>query len=111
MEFNKFQKGAIKDTFYNGEPDMPAIVYSAIAIAEEGGEFAGKVKKLFRDKGGIIDFDQQKKMANELGDILYYIATAADSIGITLNDVADANIDKRKRRIKNGTEHGDGDNR
>ena len=31
------------------------IVYPTLGLTNEAGEFAGKVKKIFRDKNGVID--------------------------------------------------------
>lgn len=111
MELNEFQKGAERTAFYLGGNDMDPKVYCAIGLTEEAGEVAGKIKKLFRDHKGILDDERRRAIGNELGDTLYYLAMLASMCDLTLEDVARLNEEKRARRITNGTERGDGDER
>lgn len=41
-------------------------------------------------------------LAKELGDVLYYLARAAASLGLTLSQVAQANVDKLRTRYPVG---------
>ena len=41
-------------------------------------------------------------VAEELGDVLWYVAVGAEAIGLTLGEVAQRNIDKLKRRYPDG---------
>ena len=50
-------------------------------------------------------------IADELGDVLWYLAILADDLGIPLEDIAHWNVDKLQRRMKNNKIRGDGDNR
>jgi NTP pyrophosphatase (non-canonical NTP hydrolase) len=47
----------------------------------------------------------------ELGDVLWYISALADDLGVTLEEVAQANVDKLKSRMERNKIKGDGDNR
>src|SRR4051794_36745635 len=71
------------------------IVYPALAIAGEAGELADKVKKLWRNHGktsGRECTDSERELlANELGDVLWYIGAAAQELGLTLEAIALAN--------------------
>jgi NTP pyrophosphatase (non-canonical NTP hydrolase) len=51
------------------------------------------------------------KIAMELGDVLWYVAALADDLGVTLDQVANWNVDKLQRRMKWKNIKGDGDNR
>jgi len=82
-------------------------VYPALALGGEAGEFAEKVKKAWRDDHPL---DPMAGL-NELGDILWYIRAAAEAMGYTLKDVAEANLVKVLGRRERGTLHGSGDNR
>ena len=42
------------------------------------------------------------KLVDELGDVLWYIAQTATGLNITLEDVAQHNIEKLKKRYPNG---------
>jgi len=82
------------------------LLYPAIGMAGEVGEFLNKVKKTYRDG----DFDEVAA-AKELGDILWYLAECATQLGFELDDIAQANINKLRQRAERGTIHGSGDNR
>jgi NTP pyrophosphatase (non-canonical NTP hydrolase) len=108
---NEFQENAEASAFYMGGNDMDRTVYCALGLAEEAGEVVGKVKKLYRDRGGVIDDEWRVAIGNELGDALWYLSTLASGVGLTLEDVARMNMEKRSRRREAGTTRGDGDER
>lgn len=64
-------------------------------LGGETGEVLEVLKKAKRDK-------KFKKidLANELGDVLYYLIIIAHRHGLTLNDVMMANRKKLQRRLK-----------
>ena len=80
-------------------------------MASEAGEVAGKMKKVIRDKGGIIDEETKKELASEIGDVLWYVSQLSAELGLSLDEVALANIDKLKSRQQRGKLSGSGDNR
>jgi NTP pyrophosphatase (non-canonical NTP hydrolase) len=47
----------------------------------------------------------------ELSDILWYISSICDTLGLKMEDVATYNIEKLKSRRDRGVLHGSGDNR
>ena len=47
----------------------------------------------------------------ELGDVLWYIAALGKEIGVSLSDIAQANIDKLTDRTARGVINSEGDNR
>ena len=88
-----------------------AIVYPTLGLTNEAGEFAGKVKKIFRDKGGVISDADREALKSELGDILWYLTQICTQLDLELADVAHANIIKLSSRKRRGTIGGDGDSR
>lgn len=46
----------------------------------------------------------KEKLAKELGDIAWYLAETAYALGIPLEDILQANIDKLKKRYPEGFE-------
>ncbi len=87
------------------------IVYPTLGLVNEAGEVAGKVKKIFRDKGGVVSDADRKALTLELGDVLWYLAELSTRLGIGLDEVAAANLIKLQGRVARGTLHGEGDDR
>ena len=64
----------------------------------EAGECIDLLKKV-RFQGHELD---REKMIEELGDVLWYCAELACGLGVTLEEVAQRNIDKLRRRYPEG---------
>lgn len=109
MDFNEYQKQA------ESVADYPIIgarfVYPALGLANEAGEVAGKIKKIFRDDGGVVTPERLEAIKKELGDVLWYLAATSSALGFTLEEVAKLNLDRLQSRKERGVIHGDGDNR
>ncbi|MCB0061954.1 MAG: nucleoside triphosphate pyrophosphohydrolase family protein [Caldilineaceae bacterium] len=88
-----------------------AIVYPTLGLANEAGEVAGKVKKIFRDRGGIISDTDREALKGELGDVLWYLTQICTELDLTLEEVAEANLQKLFSRLERGVIGGDGDKR
>jgi NTP pyrophosphatase (non-canonical NTP hydrolase) len=71
---------------------------AAAGLAEEAGEVLGMVRKE-RMQGRAMDGG---RLREELGDALWCLAVAAQSAGLTLDEVAAANIEKLKGRHPDG---------
>ncbi|KPV52781.1 nucleotide pyrophosphohydrolase [Kouleothrix aurantiaca] len=87
------------------------IVYPTLGLVNEAGEVAGKIKKIFRDKGGAIGDADREALKYELGDVLWYLTQICTELGLTLEDVAAANIEKLFSRLERGQIRGEGDER
>ena len=87
------------------------IVYPTLGLVNEAGELAGKVKKIFRDKEGVISDEEREALKYELGDVLWYLAQIATEIDVSLEDVAVANLTKLASRQDRGVIRGEGDHR
>ena len=108
MEFKEYQEQALSTAVYNRRW---SIIYPALKLSGEAGEVSEKVGKVLRDEQGIFLDEKRLEIAKELGDVLWYIATIADSIGATLEEVAQTNYDKLKSRKERGKIEGNGDER
>ncbi len=86
-------------------------VYCLLGLGNEVGELQGKIKKIFRDKGGRIDDHDVKDIGLELGDILWYLTQIATGFGLSLEEIMLANLGKLADRAKRGVIGGSGDNR
>ena len=87
------------------------VIYPTLGLANEAGEVAGKIKKIFRDKDGVIGEAEREALKAELGDVLWYIAQVATELDLSLDEIAEHNIDKLLDRQARGKIQGDGDNR
>jgi NTP pyrophosphatase (non-canonical NTP hydrolase) len=96
---------------YNDIPVNDFIVYPTLGLVNEAGEFAGKIKKIFRDKGGEFSPEDKEALKGELGDVLWYLTQICTNLGFTLEEVAEGNLDKLFSRLERGKIQGSGDNR
>ena len=87
------------------------IVYPTLGLVNEAGEVAGKIKKIFRDKGGAIGEADRAALKHELGDVLWYLTQICTELDLTLEEVAAANIEKLFSRLERGQIRGEGDER
>lgn len=109
MEFKEYQEKSRKTAIY---PKIGAnFVYPALGLGDEAGEVLGKIKKIFRDKNGEVSEETKNEIKKELGDVLWYLAQLSTELEISLDDVAESNIEKLYSRLDRGTLHGNGDNR
>ncbi|MBM3152079.1 MAG: nucleotide pyrophosphohydrolase [Chloroflexi bacterium] len=109
MNFTEYQTKSRKTAKYPaiGHP----VVYPTLGLANEAGEVAGKVKKIFRDKNGIIGEAERQALEGELGDVLWYLAQVCTELDLSLDEVAEHNIVKLYDRLERDRIGGDGDNR
>jgi NTP pyrophosphatase (non-canonical NTP hydrolase) len=87
------------------------VIYPTLGLANEAGEVAGKIKKIFRDRDGVIGEVEREALKAELGDVLWYIAQVATELDLSLDEIAEHNINKLLDRQARGKIQGDGDNR
>jgi len=87
------------------------VIYPTLGLTNEAGEVSGKIKKVFRDKDGIISDETRDALKAELGDVLWYLAQVATELNLSLNEIAEYNIAKLLDRQARGKIQGDGDNR
>ena len=88
-----------------------SIAYYTLGMVDEAGEVAGKVKKLYRDHDGVLTEEYKKEIAKEIGDVLWYVSQLCTKMGLSLDEVAQMNIEKIYSRFERNKVHGDGDNR
>jgi NTP pyrophosphatase (non-canonical NTP hydrolase) len=108
MQLNNYQKKALSTNINHGN-----LVFfdRMFGLVGEAGELADKVKKWIRDdQADMAKLDKDDFIA-ELGDVLWYVATLADEIGFSLEEVAQYNVKKLASRQKRGKLGGAGDNR
>jgi NTP pyrophosphatase (non-canonical NTP hydrolase) len=109
MNFNDYQQKSRRTASYPaiGRP----VIYPTLGLVNEAGEVAGKIKKVFRDKEGEIGEETRVALKAELGDVLWYIAQICTELDLSLEEVAQHNLEKLYSRLERGKIRGDGDNR
>jgi NTP pyrophosphatase (non-canonical NTP hydrolase) len=109
MDFKEYQEKSRKTALY---PNVGSnFVYPTLGLSGEAGEVAEKIKKVLRDKNGIIDEETKDSIKKELGDVLWYISQIATELNISLDDIAENNIKKLASRMERNMLKGSGDNR
>ena len=101
MDFNEYQKEAVKTAIYT-DP----IIYPALGLGNEAGEVQGKVKKWLRD-----DTFDKSAIAAEIGDVLWYIAALCRDLNVDMKELAKNNLRKLHDRKLRGVIQGSGDKR
>ncbi len=109
MTFNEYQKKSRQTAMY---PNIGKnFIYPTLGLCGESGEVAEKIKKILRDKNGIVDETTKQEIKKELGDVLWYLSQIASELDLSLEDVATENIKKLFSRLERGKIKGSGDNR
>ena len=97
LSLNEYQNLAARTAGAGGEGERRLII-SALGLAGEAGEFANMVKKLTAHGHNIAP----SILADELGDVLWYVAEAATACGLSLGDLAQKNVEKLQKRYPEG---------
>lgn len=109
MTFREYQEKSRKTAIY---PNLGFnFVYPTLGLVGEAGEVAEKMKKVLRDKEGVMTDEKRLELKKELGDVMWYIAQLATELNLDMNDIAQTNIDKLYSRMDRGVLHGSGDER
>ena len=101
--FNQYQIAAVQTAVYD-EP-----LYPICSLMVEAGELADLFVKPWL-RGDKTDIDR-KEVISEAGDVLWNLANLLAQEGITLQEVADYNLEKLYDRQERGVIMGKGGNR
>jgi NTP pyrophosphatase (non-canonical NTP hydrolase) len=97
LEFEQYQK-EMKRTASDLSYKAENLALGAMGIAGEAGEVADYIKKIIFHKHEM----STEKLALELGDVLWYISYLASVIGYDLDQIAEMNIEKLRKRYPKG---------
>lgn len=98
MTINEYQKLAMRTASGMNHDHYGMLMNGALGLCGEAGEVADLVKK-FTFQGHDIDLEH---VAKELGDVAWYLAVSATSIGYDLETIMQMNIDKLRKRYPEG---------
>ena len=97
MTPNEYQSEALR-TVPEGISCRSLLLMGVMGLAGESGEAVDLVKKyVFHEH----DLDQ-KHLAKELGDVAWYLAVTAATIGYDLEEILRMNVDKLRKRYPDG---------
>jgi NTP pyrophosphatase (non-canonical NTP hydrolase) len=109
MDFDTYQERCRATARY---PEVGANpIYPTLGLCGEAGEVADKVKKVLRDRGGEFNAAVRDDLLLELGDVLWYAAQLATELGLSLGEIAEANLAKLASRAERNVIAGSGDRR
>lgn len=95
LTFREFQEKA-KDTDQKPESSDDGLVIALLGLVGEAGSLLTEYKKRLRDGEAHRGFKSQ--VAEELGDLLWYLATIATRSGLSLEEIAEQNVVKTRTR-------------
>jgi NTP pyrophosphatase (non-canonical NTP hydrolase) len=93
MLLNEYQRQAISTDLH---PGKDGIIISLLGLSGEVGELLTEYKKHLRDGEAHNLFTE--RIAEELGDLLWYVASVGHKFGLNLTDVAESNLAKNHNR-------------
>jgi NTP pyrophosphatase (non-canonical NTP hydrolase) len=97
MTLDDYQRAAAR-TVNPTLSDTERLVDAAAGLAEEAGEVLGLVRKHAYMRHEL----DRERVTRELGDALWCVATIATALGVSLDAVAAANVEKLRRRYPDG---------
>jgi len=112
--FNKYQQKAHETAEYpniyvGGHPSN--YIYAAMGLAGESGELIEKLKKVVRNKNGLVAESDLFDIKKEVGDVLWYLSELCTCLNLSLKQIARENIKKLSDRKNRGVIKSEGDNR
>ena len=93
MDANEYQRLAMRSAS-SSRQGIGSLITAALGLCGESGEFADHVKKHYA-QGHSLDVE---KLAEEIGDVCWYLALACQALGLDLAEVMAANVEKLRRR-------------
>ena len=101
MTFNEYQQEALRTASGAVEANADNLLLNGVmGLNGEAGECIDIVKK-YLFQGHNLD---KEHIASELGDVLWYVAIAAEGLGYKLDDIRAMNVSKLRNRYPNGFE-------
>lgn len=114
MTFDEYQKQAITTDTFGGRMDSLSdhgFLEKAFGLIGEAGEVAEKLKRVYREQGGVLSAEDKAEIIKEFGDVLWYISALSFYLEVPLSDVAAGNLAKVLSRRRRSRTLGSGDNR
>jgi NTP pyrophosphatase (non-canonical NTP hydrolase) len=111
MTLDEYQQHALKTAYHDPKYKdtlMDQTIW-VMGIAGEAGEVVEKWKKVIAYQEGKLTSEDRELFKKELGDVVWYIAVMAHSLGFTFEEVMQLNVRKLRDRQKRDVIKGAGD--
>ncbi|AKM82629.1 TPA: nucleotide pyrophosphohydrolase [Candidatus Berkelbacteria bacterium] len=95
MDINEYQKLATRTA--KNYKNQRALMNWGLGVAGEAGDIAGCIKKTVFHKN-----DQSDGVRENIGDTMWYLAMICNTMGWSLEDILEENIDKLRKRYPEG---------
>lgn len=92
---------------FAGLAATPGLMYVGLGLTGEAGEIANQLKKIARDDSGAITPTRRAKIADELGDVMWYWLRLCHELALDPYAVLLTNETKLAQRARNGSLRGD----
>ena len=96
MDLTVYQALALRTAHYKDKDRL--LLNGVMGLCGEAGECIDIVKK-HHFQGHKLDAE---KLIDEAGDCLWYLASIAEGLGVSLGDIAQRNVDKLRSRYPGG---------
>jgi NTP pyrophosphatase (non-canonical NTP hydrolase) len=93
MNFEEYRTAALRTTNPSLD-ERDRLLDAAAGLAEEAGEVLGLVRKRTFQRRDVT----REQLVEELGDTLWCLTVTADALGISLDELATANVAKLRAR-------------
>lgn len=92
ITIGQYEAGTTETAIYPGVGTgfYDALRYVGLGLTGEIGEISEKIKKAYRDEGGMLTDEKQRALRAECGDVLWYLTRATVEHGFTLTEVLQA---------------------
>ena len=95
MELKDYQHEQDKQATYPGQGDNPGFMFAVAGLSAASGSVSEALLGLLKD--GVTP-DAQATIKREIGKALWYVSACATELGVSLEDVAEENLDLNNRR-------------
>src|SRR5271169_2976691 len=98
MDMKKYQSEALRTDRVpkTSEDDENSLIVPLLGLAGETGQLLSEYKKHLRDGPAYLLF--KERVAEELGDLLWYVSNVASKYNLGLGDIARSNLEKVRGR-------------
>ena len=92
ITIGQYEAGTTETAIYPGVGTgfYDALRHVGLGLTGEIGEISEKIKKAYRDEGGMLTDEKQRALRAECGDVLWYLTRATVEHGLTLTEVLQA---------------------